>query len=133
MTAKWALGAAGLAAATLTTVLPTQAASAATVTTSRPITCAVRSANTWNGCANDNADVAVGKRVYLALTASAGRLVQFRIKNHLTGKVISTPLLKFSPDGVAHVVWTNTTSSAVTIDVEARTAGVTTVRAQLLV
>ena len=130
MTKKRTLGAAALAAATLTVVLPAQAASAATITT-RPITCAIRSANIWNGCANDNAKVARGKRVYLALTASSGRRVQFRIKNHLTGRVISTPLLRFSPDGVRHVVWTNNTSNSVTIDVEARTNGVTTVRARL--
>lgn len=77
--------------------------------------------------------MAPSQRVYLALTAPAGHLVQFRIKDRLTGRVLATPFARLAPNARAHLYWTNRTAKTVTIDVEARSTARFTAKALLFV
>lgn len=102
-------------------------------TTTRRIACAVRRANVWGVCTGDNATVARSQRVLLALNSSAGRRVQFQVKDRQTGRVLARPATRLAPDGRFTLYWTNRTARTVIIDVEARSTAATTVRATLRV
>ena len=101
--------------------------------TTRRITCAVRRANVWSVCLGDNAQVGRSQRVYLALNSSAGRRVQFRVKDKLTGRVLAHPAARLAPNGRFTLYWTNISARTVTIDIEARSTAATTARATLRV
>jgi hypothetical protein len=133
VSASLAIGSAAQAAAPQPTpAVVAQTAVKPPPATSRRITCAVRR-NVWSPCLNDNAKVARSQHVYLALNSSAGRKVQFRVKDKLTGRVLASPVAKRAPNGRFFLYWTNTSARTVTVDVEARATAATSVRATLRV